>query len=256
MSVTPWIVGKYKVQPRFRLFCFCYAGGNAATYLPWQSELDSAVELCAIQLPGRGMRMGEKLSTSILQIVEELFPIIAQRNKVPFAFFGHSLGGIIAFELARYCHLRNVKLPVQLFVSGCGAPLRHAPDETKNLSDDAFIDLLREYNGTPLEVLNNCELMDFLLPSIRSDFNLLESYHYRPGKQLPLPISVLAGRSDTDITPEELLDWQFETSEQCHLHWFDGDHFFIQPSQAEVVAHVNATILAHLQRQDALLMHQ
>ena len=256
MSVTPWIVGQSKIQPRFRLFCFCYAGGNAISYLPWQDELDSSIEVCAIQLPGRGIRMHEELSTSIAQIVEELLPVIAGRSNVPFEFFGHSLGGIIAFELARYLQVRKMTLPVHLLVSGCGAPRRHAPDQTKNLSDDAFIDLLRDYNGTPLEVLNNRELMDFLLPSIRSDFNLLETYHYHPGGRLPLPISVLAGRSDTDIAEDELTDWQFETSQQCQVHWFEGDHFFIHAAQAEVVAHVDVTILPHLQRQHIRLMQQ
>jgi len=236
MQATPWLIREPKKHPALRLFCFCYAGGNALAYLPWQAEFGAQVEICAVQLPGRGARLNEAPFTSLPALVRVLAPIIAQRSEVPFAFFGHSLGALLAFEIARFCKLNYLPSPRHLFVSGCNAPQqRGAREGLHRLPDDVLIEKLRDYNGTPPEVLAHRELLELVLPTLRADFALVEDYVYRPGLQLTVPITVLAGRGDVHCPPEQVAAWRKETVDACQVHWFDGDHFFIHSARAAVI---------------------
>jgi len=236
MHPTPWLLRQPSPQRRVRLYCFCYAGGNARAFAPWQDEVDPAIEICAVQLPGRGARWHEAPFTSLQALVKELAPVIARHDDLPFAFFGHSLGGLLAFELARWCKLHWLRLPEHVFVSGCDAPQhRSPPDALHLLPDEALAQALRNYNGTPPEVLANRELLALVLPAVRADFALCAEYRYRPGLPLTMPVTVLAGRQDTHVTPEQLAGWSRETLASCQVHWFDGDHFFIHPSRDDVL---------------------
>ena len=139
--------------------------------------------------------------------------------------------------------LHGMSQPEQLIVSGCQAPrFRSAPRNYHLLDDDAFINVLAEYNGTPQMVLENRELMDLLLPALRADFSLAETYRYRGGPQLDLPITLLAGEYD-DIRDEGQVDgWALETSHALSTVWFDGGHFFIDTHRQQVVDRVRATL--------------
>ncbi len=226
---------------RFRLFCFSYAGGSAAPYLAWQAALPPSIEVCAVQLPGRGPRLLEKPLRSMFQLVEVLAPIIAREADLPFAFFGHSLGGLLAFELARHCRRHWLPMPEHLFVSASSAPgQRRNPKRLHTLDDHALIEALREYNGTPPAALADRELMELLLPAIRADFAVVENYAYGEGAPLDIPISVLAGRQDNHVAPGSLQGWQGETTATCTTHWFDGDHFFIHAQQRAVIDCIRA----------------
>jgi medium-chain acyl-[acyl-carrier-protein] hydrolase len=241
-ALCHWTIARPKAPPRVRLFCFCYAGGNAAAYLPWQEAVHPSVEICAVQLPGRGARGGEPPAASISDVVDQMSLLIRARSDVPFMFFGHSLGGLIAFELARLCQARDLAVPLRLIVSGCAAPASQSPDQTQGLTDDEFIALLRTYNGTAPEILEHRDIMAFLLPSIRADFALVENYRYGAGPRLPMPVTVLAGRDDSGVSEVDIAGWADETSATCTRHWFDGDHFFIHSSQAAVLACLDAAL--------------
>ncbi|MES2316830.1 MAG: alpha/beta fold hydrolase [Pseudomonadota bacterium] len=245
LETQPWILRQPGPGRRLRLFCFSYAGGNAASYLPWQAELDPAIEVCALQLPGRGARMGETPYSCLASLVAALAPVIASRNALPFAFFGHSLGALVAFEVARHLQRHGMPMPEHLFVSGCEAPqYRSPPKNLHALPEAELIESLRSYNGTPSEVLAHRELMELLLPTIRADFSLVDNYHYDPAPLLTIPVTVLAGRGDDHVATGLVEQWQRETEAACEIEWFDGDHFFIHSERRAVLRCVAAGLAA------------
>jgi surfactin synthase thioesterase subunit len=241
-----WLVRPPPSQRRLRLYCFSFAGGSASTYLPWQAELGPDIEVCPIQLPGRGMRLLEEPYTSFRQLVTMIGQILAnecQQDRRPFAFFGHSLGAVVAFEVARFCSMHALPMPERLIVSGCDAPQHPSPSKNLHLlSDDELIEALKEYNGSPPEVLAHRELMKLLLPCLRADFCLSESYEYRSTPPLAIPITVFAGKQDPHISPSDVIEWRKETTAPCRLQWFEGDHFFINPEQDLVLQCIAAEL--------------
>jgi surfactin synthase thioesterase subunit len=235
-----WLLRQQGPGRRVRLFCFPYAGANASVYMPWQSEVSSSIEICAIQLPGRGKRYRDVPCTSFEPMIETLAQTIQEQPYLPFAFFGHSMGGLLAFEVARYFKRYHLPMPRKLIISGCAAPrYRGFPTKLHLLDDHALIEVLKDFNGTPREVMENRELMQLLLPAVRSDFALLYDYRYHPAPVLDLPLSVLAGRSDGHTSVEQVRGWEEETTGACSPHWFDGDHFFIHSNSNAVVRFVN-----------------
>ena len=237
MRSNSWIVTRPNPSAKVRMFCFCYAGGSAVSFLEWQSAVDPSVLICALQLPGRGARFTETPYESLPELVSALARVISPMTDLPCVFFGHSLGGLLAFELARYHHKHGLMMPRHLFVSGCDAASCRSPSQGMHrLDDGALIARLRQYNGTPPEVLAHSELMALMLPTIRADFALVENYQYHPGPALPVPLTVLAGTRDDFDSPDQVDHWARETSSTFRVQWFDGDHFFIHSHQAEVLA--------------------
>lgn len=256
MPTDPWFLSgpnltqrtqRTQHPPRLRMFCFSYAGGNGSTYLQWQTRIDPAIEIVAIQMPGRGARLREAPLTSMPELIEQLAARLQFPDRLPFVFFGHSLGGLVAYELARYCKLRWMRLPRALFISGCDAPrFRSTTRNLHELEGDALIDALAHYNGTPPELLAHRELMTLLEPAIRADFALAANYRYQPGPMLDMPVTVLSGRDDVELDLEHIDEWQRETNGRCKVQWFDGDHFFINSQQPAVLDFLNAELAAVL----------
>lgn len=239
---NPWLVffGQPEIAKYLRLYCFSYAGGSASIYQPWGALLDPGIELCAVQLPGRGIRLAERPERDLSALVSRLATAIAAQPTVPFAFFGHSLGALIAFELTRHLQRCQLQQPVKLLVSGCSSPqLRSNVDALDEHDDEKMIERLSQYNGTPPEVLQHQELMSLMAPAIRADFALVADYVYKPGALLDLPVTAFAGRSDDQTSREQIDGWGRETRSAFIQHWFDGDHFFIRPQMEQVVAQLN-----------------
>lgn len=236
MQKTPWLICPPGGPRRLRLYCFPYSGGNAAAFVPWQREIDPAIELCAVQLPGRGARFREPPCTSFGALMEALGDVLEAQQVEPFAFYGHSLGALIAFELARHCRRRELPLPAHLIVSGCNAPpLREKSRRLHELPDDQLIERLRDYNGTPREILDNRELMHLLLPTVRADFALGADYHYEDEPPLDIPLTALSGRQDAHVRDDGLRGWQRQTCAAYREHWFEGGHFFINEVRPQVL---------------------
>jgi surfactin synthase thioesterase subunit len=234
-NLNSWLVRKPRLSPKLRLFCFAYAGGNAMTYQSWQAELGEDIEVCGIQLPGRGNRFLHTPYQTMHELIDAVGAVVIRYSDIPFALFGHSLGALIAFEVARYCQHHAKLLPRHLFVSACEAPLcRSSSRQLHKLGDQQLITELAQYRGTPPEVLGNLELMQLLLPTIRADFSVLETYQYRPGAMLDVPISVFAGRTDHYVDPGAANAWREETRQQCDVRWLSGDHFFIKSHAKEI----------------------
>jgi medium-chain acyl-[acyl-carrier-protein] hydrolase len=233
LNTSPWTAGaKPNPRARVRLFCFPYAGGGATIYRAWASALPASVEVVPVQLPGRGRRLGEPAFESVDELVPALAQALLPYFDLPFVFFGHSMGATISFELARHLRRERGLQPKHLFVSGRRPP--HVPNSnprTYDLPDDEFIQTLRDLNGTPKEVTEHPELMELMLPLLRADFAICETYTYRPEGPLECPLSVYGGMQDTDVPRERLEAWREMTTGRFSLRIFPGDHFFLTSSE-------------------------
>jgi surfactin synthase thioesterase subunit len=239
-----WLMHGHCPERRLRLYCFSHAGGDASAFHPWQAPLAPEVQVCAVRLPGRGSRFCEAPSTSLSIPVAAIAEAVAADATLPFWFLGHSMGALMAYEVARYLVVRDMPCPVGLFASGCEAPvrLRSKPLRTA-LDDDALIEALGRFNGVPSEVLQHRELMTLMLPILRADLTMVESYVHAPEPRLGIPIEVLAGTADPLVEGGGLDGWAETTTGPCRVHWFDGDHFFINSQRAAVLQLVRQCLL-------------
>jgi medium-chain acyl-[acyl-carrier-protein] hydrolase len=234
-----------------RMFCFPYAGGGASVYRGWGSALPADVEVCPVQLPGRESRLREPAFDHVEPLIQALAEVLPPHFDLPFVFFGHSMGALIGFELARELRRRGAAMPLHLFVSGRRAPQLPAREEPiHELPEPEFIEKLRELNGTPEEVLQHSELMRLLLPILRSDFGINETYVFRQEEPLDLGISAFGGLGDEDVTRDDLALWQAQTQARFRLRMLPGDHFFLHATR-DVIAEAIARDLAELAGQPA-----
>jgi len=252
-----WLVRHRTTQPpRLRLFCLPYAGGNSQIFRAYPQLLPGAVEVCAVKLPGREKRFSEPALESVDAIVDGLATVLEGELDLPFAIFGHSLGALAGFELARRLAATSGRTPEHLWVSGHRAP--HLPDPNPQVHaspDSELLDELRRLNGTPREVFDSPELLELLLPLLRADFTAAETYVYRETAPLECPITALGGARDELVSPEELEPWCEYSNAQFRLEVFPGDHFFIHQDHELVVGLLTADleyILAGLPGQGAV----
>jgi medium-chain acyl-[acyl-carrier-protein] hydrolase len=224
-------------QARIRLLCFPFAGGGAASFRTWSNYFPPEVEVCTVQLPGRDDRMREKPISDLAVLVEALAAGMASGFKTPFAFFGHSMGALIAYELTRLLRRKGEVLPERLFVSARRAPhLPASEPPCHQLPDDAFVNtLVTRYNGIPKAILAEPELMQLFLPTLRADFTLLETYRYIPEAPISQPITIFGGTNDQLVSRDELSAWKDLTTGPTDVHMMPGSHFFLQTSQAAVL---------------------
>ncbi|MBF6570844.1 MAG: thioesterase [Candidatus Binataceae bacterium] len=232
-----WIAGrKRNPRARLRLFCFPYAGGAASVFRNWSEGLPADVEVCPIQFPGRGTRLMEPPFRKVPLLVEALAEALLPLLDKPFAFFGHSLGSLVSFELARRFRAISQTSPVRIIVSAGPAPqIPYRGQPIHNLPESEFSVELRRLNGTPEELLKNRELMDIVLPSLRADFALYESYRYSWEPPLSCPISTFGGMSDEKVSHRDLQAWRDQTNGSFSIRMFPGDHFFLQTTQPLVL---------------------
>lgn len=224
-------------RARLRLFCFPYAGGGAHIYRSWQAQLPSTVELCAVQLPGHGHRIRETAFNRMDSLVEAAAVSLLPHCDKPFAFFGHSMGALISFELARMFRKKYGVQPLHLFVSGHRAPQIKDPNESvHNLPDKELVEKLNGLNGTPREVLEHPELMQVVLPILRADFAICETYQYTNEPPLTSPIFAFGGTEDEEAGPEQLEGWRAQTVDNFSLQMVPGDHFFLHTAQTRLLA--------------------
>lgn len=244
---SPWLVVRPGPIRDARLYCFAYAGGHAGVFSSWQKAMEPRIEICGIQLPGRGSRLREPPLTNMAELVKLIsHAIIAADDGRPFAFFGHSFGALLAFEVARYSQRIGASLPSHLVISGCEAPThRTRLSGICDMDDAALIEKVSKLDGTPPEVLSNLEIMTLLLPALRADFTLASEYEYQPGSILTMPMTILAGNQDQCGQWHLVGRWADETCRESQLYWFNGGHFFIISQRSEVLKCLRSR-LAHL----------
>jgi medium-chain acyl-[acyl-carrier-protein] hydrolase len=231
----------------YLLFCFHHAGGGASLFRNWPHLLGPAIQVATVQLPGREASFGESPLTDFDLAVERISTEIKSWADRPYALFGHSLGAILAFEIACRFERGGARPPDCLIFSGHPPPqlsdAMSASNETgahamqpasSKLPDEEFLDLLRRYGGTPREILDNSEMLNVFLPILRADFSLAEGYRMRKGTRVACPILVLGGRQDSLAKADELPRWGELTNSGVTVRLFDGGHFFIRSHEAEV----------------------
>lgn len=231
-------------EAEVRLFCFPYAGGSSNIYREWPNHLPPNVEVWVAKLPGRDNRLMEAAHREVASLVEGCAKAFDPFLDKPFVFLGHSMGAILSFELSRLLRSRCGIEPVHLFVSARRAPqLPDTARPTYNLPEPEFIEDVRRLNGTPREVLEHSELMQLLLPLLRADFAVCQTYTYIPGQPLECPLTALGGLQDIDVSREHLEAWRGQTRGRFSLRILSGDHFFINKSQSLVLRIVAQELL-------------
>jgi medium-chain acyl-[acyl-carrier-protein] hydrolase len=230
---------------RLRLFCLPHTGGGAVTYRWWAQQLAPEVEVIAIRLPGRETRLREPPFTRLTELVPALVQALEPWLDRPHAWLGHSMGALIAFEACRLSRRRGLTPPLRLIVAGRRAP--HLPDREPPVHDAPTADLLarlRGLSGTPREVLDDGQALATLLPVLRADYAVSETYRWRPEPPLDCPISVLGGESDPLTTDEELHGWCGHTSTGCTVQVVAGGHFFLHHAGTELLPVIRDHLLS------------
>lgn len=230
-------------QARLRLFCFPCAGAGAALFHGWAEQLPPTVAVCPIHLPGRERRLKESPYTRLAPLLYVLEEVLLAHADRPFAFFGHSMGAVLGFELARRLRRHHGLHPVHLFVAARRAPQLPNPwPPLHKLAPAALVQALRELKGTPEELLRNGELMQIVLPSVRADLALSETYVHDPDDPLDCPISVFGGQQDWSVAAEELTSWREHTRGPFQVRLFPGDHFFVSGARPLLLGAVAAAL--------------
>jgi len=226
-----------------RLFCFPYAGGGQPIFRRWQEGTLENVEVHPVELPGRGRQLSTPAARRIHALVDAVLdgigPLVGRR----FAFFGHSMGALLSFEVARALRARHGVEPVALYVAAQPAP--HLPSRQQlvhGLSDAALRAELRRIGGTPPEVLANDEFMALLLPTLRADFEACETYSYSESELLHCPIVAYGGSEDSEVTEEHLWAWAELTTGAFALAMLPGGHFFVDENRQVLLAALNASL--------------
>lgn len=232
-----------KQLSKIKLFCLPYAGGSSAIFMDWTRDLDKKIQLIPVELAGRGRRFTEPFYRSIDDAVNDIhLQIASELDGSQIAFFGHSMGSILAYELAYKIKSLNYEAPFHLFFSGSDAPhLKCNEKKRYKLPDEEFLHEINELEGTPKEFFEQKELVDIFLPVLRNDFMIIEQYVYREKPiKLNSDISVLYGK-DEEIKGD-IKEWKIHTQKSCNVHEFEGGHFFINEQRKKVIELINHTL--------------
>lgn len=241
-SAPGWLVRRGSTDPALRLFCFSYAGGGASVFRSWSDHLPESVEVCSIQLPGRESRVGEPSYRRLRPLVRELHAVIMPLLDRPFALFGHSMGALVAFELARQLRRMGSPQPERLLLAAFRAPQLPNPNiRIYHLPDEVLKTVLAK-EGTPQDVLDNDELMRELLPTLRADFELCDTYEYTAEAPLPVPMSIFGGLNDVRVGRADLEQWKVQADNEFSLSMLPGSHFFIHGSQDLLLAQLTTRL--------------
>jgi medium-chain acyl-[acyl-carrier-protein] hydrolase len=228
-----------------RLVCLPYAGGGAtAVFRAWRNQFAPVAEPCPLELPGRAARLREPPSRRIRELAIALATSLEARRGEPLAFFGHSLGALLAFEVVREMRRRGAPPPRHLFVSSRRGPRIPEPHGAiHEMPDAAFLaEVQRRYDAIPVEVLREPDLMQLLLPTLRADFEMLETYEYAAEEPLECPITAIGGREDPLVPLGALEAWRLETSGPFRLRQFPGGHFYFRAADDDLADLVRRTL--------------
>ena len=235
---------------RLRLFCFPCAGGGPSTFYTWPNELPSDIEIIAIQLPGVERRVMESPIESISEVVRRLLPEIYSELDKPFAFFGHSLGALVSFELTHELQKRHGLQPIRLFVAGKRAPqILNWNPPIHDLPDTDFLEKLQSrYGGIPEQILGTPDVVQLFLPGLKASLKMDESYRYKRGQPLLCDITAFCGYQDNTAPKADMESWSHQTKRSFTLHMIPGNHFFINSNQEQLLHILSDELIGILSR--------
>lgn len=234
---------------KVRLFLFPPAGGDISTYFSWEKSFPIYTETCFLKLPGRGKRIGEPLISNIDIIVDNIIDEMKNMQDVPFLFFGHSMGALIAYETALRCYKMKLKLPEKLIVSGMKAPdilsdinkkINHI--KLHNAEDEQLRNIILNLGGMPDIFKENKEFLDILMPIFRNDLKLCETYEISGDIKLPIDIDILGGDRDALSSIEELEGWSKCSLNNVNTKYFKGGHFYFYDNMEEFIKFISESI--------------
>jgi surfactin synthase thioesterase subunit len=238
----------YKNFSLMKLFCFPYAGGNRYSFNPFKALTPMGMELIMLDYPGHGMRMQEPLLTDIHSIAQDILQLYSTEMKSPFAFYGHSMGCLVAYTVCKILQSNKADLPQHLFFTGCGAPSVRNRFKGRHLQPyDEFIITLKQLGGVPDELLQDKDSMNFFEPLLRADFEAVDTYSYVPSEPFPIPMTIITG-SEEDLSNQEIDAWRLETNQGCTFAKMSGGHFFIQQHYEALLRAIGNTL--HASRQN------
>ncbi len=238
-------------EPQIDLLCLPCAGGSATMYQRWRHLLPAWIRVVPVELPGRGARLGEPFVHDFDTLVERLCHEQRERLNGCHALFGHSMGGLLAHGMAQRLRDSGRPLPQALFLSASAAPSQRERGRLPLPGDDAgLIADLRKQGGTPAEVFEHEDLLRMTLDALNADYRVCDSFTYRHGAPLPMPVHVYGGRDDT-IGTERLQAWQREAGGRFSLSWFEGGHFFLRQQEGLLLQ----AIVRELMHQFAWVSH-
>lgn len=244
---NPWI-RRFHPAPDAgaRLVCFPHAGGSASFYFPMSQRLMDRIEVLSLQYPGRQDRRFEPCIDDIGKLATEVFGELRPWLDKPVAFFGHSMGAILAFEVILRMENELGTRPIRLFASGRRSPASLRDENVHQCNDEGILAEMTRMGGSDSRVLGDPELLRMILPAIRSDYKAIETYRPLPGASVRCPIDVLVGDGDPKTTIDEARAWKDHTTAGSDLHVFAGGHFYLAQHQADVINLVADRISASL----------
>jgi medium-chain acyl-[acyl-carrier-protein] hydrolase len=241
---TPWLPVSPPPEPGIRLFCFPHAGAGSLAYQEWSRLLPSPIQVLPVLPPGRETRFGEPPYTRIEPYIEDLATALAPQLRAPYALFGHSLGALVAFELARRVRTSRLTAPVHLFVSGRIAP--QLTEHRRVLHQLPAGDLAREVTalgGVPRQVDLSDQRLGYLLAALRADLTVNETYAFRTEPVLGTAVTALGGTADPRVNEGELAAWRAQTSGPFTFRTYRGGHFYVTEHRRALLSLVARTLL-------------
>lgn len=235
-----WLNATRPLHTECALICVPYAGGAATVFSSWQESTD-LLDIVPVQLPGRANRIAEAPVTDLATVVDNLERELSALDR-GYALFGHSMGGLIVFELARQLRRNGRPGPRELFISGYPAPDDPLPPPVYDLPRAELVRWLVDSGGLDGALGADDELLDIVLPMLRADLGLVDTYQYRPEPPLPWPITVLVGDDDPSCTPADVAGWPAHTTAGCRVEVLPGDHFFLRDQADPMVRLIERTL--------------